>query len=66
MTDDRNIPIGSDASAGSYRCNDCGEEITTRSVTSLPPCPKSSAKAHSRKSWSAVSGTGDAARDPQS
>ncbi len=36
------VPTGSDISAGTYRCTNCGEEITTQSEKSLPPCPKCS------------------------
>ena len=32
-------PIGSDVSAGTYRCTNCGSEIQVQSVQSLPPCP---------------------------
>jgi hypothetical protein len=52
------IPSGSDVSAGTYRCTECGEEIKTGSVKSLPPCPQCS-----NNSWEAISG-GDAAGDP--
>ena len=30
---------GSDVSAGTYRCTNCGETIDVGSVQSLPPCP---------------------------
>jgi hypothetical protein len=36
------IPSGSDVSAGTYRCTECGKEIKTGSVKSLPPCPQRS------------------------
>jgi hypothetical protein len=52
------IPTGSDVSAGSYQCTDCGYEIKVRSVKSLPPCPQCN-----NNSWDAVTG-GDAAADP--
>jgi predicted nucleic acid-binding Zn-ribbon protein len=52
------VPTGSDISAGTYRCTNCGEEITTKSEKSLPPCPKCS-----NNSWETVSG-GDSADDP--
>jgi Zn finger protein HypA/HybF involved in hydrogenase expression len=54
------VPSGSDVSAGTYRCTNCGNEITTSSVSSLPPCPECSGS-----SWETVSG-GDAAADPGS
>ena len=65
MTTDNAIPYGSDASAGTYTCNDCGERIQTQSTSSLPPCPNSQSKPHSQNSWRALSGAGDAAGDPQ-
>lgn len=52
-------PVGSDVSAGTYRCTNCGNELTIRSVTSLPPCPE----CNGPYSWESVSG-GDSARDP--
>jgi Zn finger protein HypA/HybF involved in hydrogenase expression len=52
------IPTGSDVSAGTYRCTECGNEITIGSAKSLPPCPQCS-----NSSWEAVTG-GDAADDP--
>jgi Zn finger protein HypA/HybF involved in hydrogenase expression len=54
------IPSGSDVSAGTYRCTECGNEIQMSSSQSIPPCPSCS-----NQSWEAVSG-GDAASDPQS
>ena len=53
------VPVGSDVSAGSYRCTNCGYELRVRSVQSLPPCPKCDGP----YAWSTVSG-GDAAADP--
>lgn len=52
------IPAGSDVSAGTYRCGNCGYELSVRSTQSLPPCPSCSAS-----EWRALSG-GDAAEDP--
>jgi hypothetical protein len=54
------IPTGSDVSAGTYSCTECGKEITTGSLQSLPPCPI----CHNN-SWEAVTG-GDAVADPRS
>jgi pyrrolidone-carboxylate peptidase len=63
-----NIPYGSDTSAGTYRCNDCGFTITKSVNTSLPPCPRSNVHdypiKHILKSWTALSGQGDAKEDP--
>jgi uncharacterized protein DUF2795/zinc ribbon family protein len=52
------VPAGSDVSAGTYRCGNCGYELSVRSTQSLPPCPSCSAS-----EWRALSG-GDAAEDP--
>jgi Zn finger protein HypA/HybF involved in hydrogenase expression len=52
--------LHSHVSAGTYSCTECGKEITTGSVQSLPPCPI----CHNN-SWEAVTG-GDAVADPRS
>ena len=52
-------PIGSDVSAGTYRCTNCGNQITVQSVDSLPPCPSCGGP----NDWNAVSGA-DSADDP--
>ena len=52
-------PVGSDVSAGSYKCTNCGFFLDTQSVKSLPPCPDCSGP----YSWEALSG-GDSAQDP--
>lgn len=52
------IPAGSDVSAGTYRCTNCGNEITMGSQKSIPPCPECS-----NGEWETVRG-GDAAGDP--
>ena len=52
------VPAGSDVSAGTYRCANCGYELTVSSSQSLPPCPRCS-----RGQWNAVTG-GDSAEDP--
>ena len=52
-------PIGSDVSAGTYRCTNCGNEIQVQSVQSLPPCPSGEGPNH----WEVVSGA-DSAQDP--
>ena len=33
------VPAGSDASAGTYRCTNCGYELDVGSTGNLPPCP---------------------------
>jgi hypothetical protein len=52
-------PVGSDVSAGTYRCTNCGYELDTSSVKSLPPCPKCDGP----YAWKAMTG-GDSAADP--
>ena len=52
------VPAGSDVSAGTYRCTNCGNTIDVGSTQSLPPCPKCA-----NGEWSTVTG-GDAATDP--
>ena len=52
-------PIGSDVSAGTYRCTNCGNQITVQSVDSLPPCPSCGGP----NDWNVVSGA-DSAADP--
>jgi len=49
-------PIGSDVSAGTYRCTNCGNQITVQSVESLPPCPSCGGP----NDWNAVSGADSA------
>ncbi|KMQ74056.1 hypothetical protein [Marinobacter subterrani] len=58
------VPYGSDVSAGTYRCADCGHEYSNQSKTSLPPCPKLEKVPHPRKCWKIVTGKGDAPEDP--
>jgi rubrerythrin len=52
------VPAGSDVSAGTYRCTECGYELKVRSTESLPPCPECS-----NGSWHTATG-GDSADDP--
>jgi lipopolysaccharide biosynthesis regulator YciM len=52
------VPSGSDASAGTYRCTQCGYELDVASTQSLPPCPSCD-----NGRWDTVTG-GDAAADP--
>ena len=52
------VPAGSDVSAGTYACTNCGNQIEVGSVQSLPPCPECQ-----NGEWSTVTG-GDAAADP--
>ena len=36
------VPAGSDVSAGTYRCTNCGKTIDVGSTKHLPPCPSCS------------------------
>ncbi|MFA6857649.1 MAG: hypothetical protein WCR31_10605 [Treponema sp.] len=58
------VPYGSDVSAGTYICDDCGYKYSNQSKTSLPPCPKFSKYTHLKKSWTIITGQGDAPEDP--
>jgi hypothetical protein len=52
------VPAGSDVSAGTYRCTDCGYELQVASTRHLPPCPSCS-----NGEYDALSG-GDSVHDP--
>lgn len=52
------VPSGSDVSAGTYVCTNCGYELGVQSKKHLPPCPSC---ANSR--WDTASG-GDSVHDP--
>ena len=52
------VPSGSDVSAGTYRCTQCGYELDVQSTKNLPPCPSCS-----NGSWDTVTG-GDSVDDP--
>jgi predicted RNA-binding Zn-ribbon protein involved in translation (DUF1610 family) len=52
------VPAGSDVSAGTYRCTNCGNELQMSSQTHIPPCPSCG-----EGEWTTVSG-GDSAQDP--
>jgi predicted nucleic acid-binding Zn-ribbon protein len=52
------VPAGSDASAGTYKCTNCGYGLQVQSTQHLPPCPKCG-----NGQYDTVSG-GDAAADP--
>ena len=54
------VPAGSDVPAGTYRCTDCGYELSVTSTKNLPPCPECS-----NGSWRTVTG-GASASDPAS
>ncbi|WP_369293450.1 hypothetical protein [Nocardioides sp.] len=52
------VPAGSDVSAGTYRCTQCGYELDVSSTQHLPPCSSCA-----NGSWQTVSG-GDSVEDP--
>jgi lipopolysaccharide biosynthesis regulator YciM len=52
------VPAGSDASAGTYKCTNCGYKLDVDSTQHLPPCPSC---ANGR--WQTVTG-GDSVNDP--
>jgi hypothetical protein len=53
------VPAGSDVSAGTYRCTNCGNTIDVDSIRSLPPCPRCA-----NWQWNTMSGGGGSAQDP--
>lgn len=55
---------GSDVSAGTYKCADCGYTFSNQSKKSLPPCPDHNKKPHIKNGWYIVSGQGDSVKDP--
>lgn len=58
------VPYGSDVSAGTYTCDDCGYVYSNQSKTSLPPCPRYNDYPHCNNSWTIQTGQGDAKDDP--
>jgi Zn finger protein HypA/HybF involved in hydrogenase expression len=52
------VPAGSDVSAGTYTCTECGYELHVSSTTHLPPCPECA-----NGEYTTVTG-GDSVRDP--
>ena len=52
------VPAGSDVSAGTYKCINCGNELQVGSTTHLPPCPSCGSG-----EYQTISG-GDSADDP--
>jgi hypothetical protein len=58
------VPYGSDISAGTYACVDCGREYSGPSQKSMPPCPDFTEASHPLKGWKVLSGQGDALQDP--
>ncbi|EHB5529372.1 TPA: hypothetical protein RQL08_004385 [Vibrio vulnificus] len=64
MVKRKNVPYGSDVSAGTYKCSDCGKIYSNQSKTSLPPCPNFSKTPHPLRAWDILTGQGDATKDP--
>jgi len=58
------VPYGSDVSAGTYECADCGRKYSNQSKTSLPPCPDFDKDDHPLRGWTILTGKGDAVEDP--
>ncbi|MCY1401839.1 hypothetical protein D9M71_169640 [compost metagenome] len=58
------VAYGSDVSAGTYTCVDCGHEYSNQSKKSLPPCPKFKKETHPFRGWKILTGQGDAVDDP--
>lgn len=52
------VPAGSDVSAGTYECTNCGTRIDVGSTKHLPPCASCG-----NGEWRTITG-GDAAGDP--
>jgi hypothetical protein len=52
------VPAGSDVSAGTYKCTNCGYELEVGSTKNLPPCPS----CHNGQ-YETLSG-GDSVQDP--
>jgi Zinc-ribbon containing domain len=52
------VPSGSDVSAGTYKCTNCGYELQVGSTDNLPPCPS----CHNGQ-YNTVTG-GDSVNDP--
>ena len=51
------VPAGSDVSAGTYSCTECGHRLQVQSTRHLPPCPECQ-----NGSWDTISG-GDSSDD---
>jgi predicted RNA-binding Zn-ribbon protein involved in translation (DUF1610 family) len=52
------VPAGSDVSAGTYECTQCGNTIDVGSTKHLPPCPSCG-----NGEWQTITG-GDSRSDP--
>ena len=52
------VASGSDVSAGTYRCTNCGYRLQVDSTTNMPPCPECM-----NGKWKTESG-GDSVEDP--
>ena len=64
MTQKDLVHYGSDVSAGTNECADCGRQYSNQSKTSLPPCPNLDRFQHTLMGWKILTGQGDAVEDP--
>lgn len=58
------VPYGSDVSAGTFECVDCGHRYSNQAKTSIPPCPQFQKSPHTLNGWKVLTGQGDAVIDP--
>ena len=58
------VPYGSDVSAGTYECVDCGHLYSNQAKKSMPPCPQYKPATHTLNGWKILTGQGDAVKDP--
>jgi len=58
------VPYGSDVSAGTFECVDCGHQYSGPSSVSMPPCHHFDDSTHALKGWKILTGQGDAVVDP--
>lgn len=53
------IPFGAEASAGHFRCVDCGQDMWSGATEAIPPCPNLNATPHRRRAYEAIGGADD-------
>lgn len=59
----KSAPYGSDVSAGTYQCVDCGYVLKLPTRKSLPVCPKLEQTTHYKHAWTVCSDQADAKGD---